>query len=602
MNKELFLALETGDLAYIQRLHRHNSNVLLDVTFQGDTPLHIAAREGHLPIVQWMLHVKPSLAGVKNKDDNTPLHEAAKCVNPELVRNLLHYKRISAYHYNKFGDTALIIASKYGHIETVELLCEAKEYDDTSETERSLGTAAYREYPDIVRVIIGKPMKPRLVPLRYILVILLEWDTYTDVAKVILDNSIMRSLHRLFFNHIEITRATSYLHVAVLGGNLEIVEIMLNSPAWNNDLMTREDECGWCAIHVAAMKGSWDIIDVFMSRWPDCIEIRSSDHKSVLHFAVEYNQFEIVRNLILNKSPKNCAQLVSRDRDRFQNTTLHLAAKNGVDPQLVEYLVSFAGVYLKALNNEDMSALHIASTAAKDNPNCAIIQQILESAGATRLIFKPKSNTISDPSNESKQGGDKDIVNTHMVVASLIATVTFAAMFQIPGGIEDDRGSIHYGAAKMAFRKLFRFLIFSDTAAFTTSFTVVVVWLVRQLMGECCFGKTSVMSHISIVTLTVSILWTTAAFVSATIIVIMPSNYDNLRGAHMEAFSAYKSLWRREIILAIIPPIYVCTPLLKFVYVFFMGPSKYRPGEIFMYLDLSVVTAMIIYFTLHIIS
>ncbi|GLJ28044.1 hypothetical protein SUGI_0550710 [Cryptomeria japonica] len=325
MNRELFEALESGDVANIQRLHRQNSHVLLEVTFQGDTSLHIAAREGHLPIVEWILRVKPSLAGARNKDRNTPLHEAAKCGNRELVRILLLRKTNSAYYCNMFGETALIIACRYGHVETVRLLLETRSYNDLGEMRRSFRVAAHGRYPDVAKAILQNPIKPQLF--RRLRLVLREWDTYEDVAKNV--------LHKF----TELRRRTTIFHNlydAVHGGHPEIVEAVLNSPAWKDHLMTKEDIPGtWtCAIHEAAILGRWDIINEFMSRWPHCVEIRSSDHKSVLHFAVEYNQFEIVRNLLLIKSPRKVIDWVSRDHDCFYNTSLHLAAKNGVDPQV----------------------------------------------------------------------------------------------------------------------------------------------------------------------------------------------------------------------------------------------------------------------------
>ncbi|XP_059076923.1 uncharacterized protein LOC131876144 [Cryptomeria japonica] len=328
MNRELFLALESGDVANIQRLHGQNSRVLFDVTFQEDTPLHIAAREGHLTVVEWILRVKPSLAGARNKDSNMPLHEAAKCGNRELVRILLESKKSSAYYCNMFGETALIIASRYGHVETVRLLVETRSYNDLVEMRRSFRVAAYGRYPDVAKAILQNPIEPQRF--RRLLLLLIEWDTYQYVAKTILHNLIKAYKISNLSKHM-----VHNLYQAVHGGHLEIVEAVLNSPAWKDNLMTRPDINGMCAIHVAAMKGHWGIINEFRSRWPDSVEIRNSDHKTVLHFAVQYNQMEIVKNLLADKSPQKVAELVSRDHDDyFHDTALHLAAKNGVDPEV----------------------------------------------------------------------------------------------------------------------------------------------------------------------------------------------------------------------------------------------------------------------------
>ncbi|GLJ28267.1 hypothetical protein SUGI_0555530 [Cryptomeria japonica] len=387
MKRELFNALERDDFDTVKSLFAQDFRVLLDVTFQGDTPLHIAARQGHQDIAGWILKEKPSFAGARNNDNCRPLHEAAKCGNADLVKILLQQKKSCAFHYNKFGETPLVIACKYGHKETVELLLQANSNKNAIGWYRSIREAAYREY----------------------------------------------------------TGATSHLHAAVNGRNPEIVKAILDDSAWHSDLMTKKDKYGRCAVHVAAMKGLSDIIAEFMFRMPDCLEIRAWDQKSVLHIAVEYNQTEIVRIILANKGEERVKELVIRDHDVFHNTALHLAAKNGVDLQLLELLLPFPGVDVNALNDEGMSAVDIASATAQHDTNCAIIVGKLVHAGAIQSSVIPKPTTTCAPCYGSIRRKERDSVDLHMVVASLIATVTFAAIFQVPGGIEDNRGSIHGG-------------------------------------------------------------------------------------------------------------------------------------------------------------
>ncbi|GLJ27862.1 hypothetical protein SUGI_0546790 [Cryptomeria japonica] len=207
-----------------------------------------------------------------------------------------------------------------------------------------------------------------------------------------------------------------------------------------------------------------------------------------------------------------------------------------------------------------MSTLDIASAAAQDKPDCAKILQRLEAAGAIRSSLKPTSSTKSSlKSNDSKKEIDTDDINTHMLVASLIATVTFAAMFQIPGGTEDDKESIHYGAAKLAFGKVFRLFLFSDTVAFLASLTVVVGWLLRRhLPGS---RLRSFVSSCSEESLLVSIFWTVVAFASTTITVIIPHNLDSLKIKDKEAFSKYQQLLGYEISLLPSTPYLVAASL-----------------------------------------
>ncbi|GLJ28037.1 hypothetical protein SUGI_0550600 [Cryptomeria japonica] len=257
--------------------------------------------------------------------------------------------------------------------------------------------------------------------------------------------------------------------------------------------------------------------------------------------------------------------------------------------QLVRHLVSFQGadvnaLDINALNDEDMTALDIASAASPHKPNCATIKHILQNAGGIRWSFIPNSNTTSD----------KDIVNTHMVVASLIATVTFAAIFQIPGGIDDNINSEHYEAAKMAFRRLFRFFIFSDTAAFTSSLTVVVAWVVKQLLVDTYSGRQTALSRLSGITLIVSILWTIAAFVSAPVIATVPPHHEKLKSKDKKAFAKFQSLWQLELALGFLVPFGIGSMLVLSNIRFLSARLSFKVFLCYIYIELFLFMCIII--------
>ncbi|GLJ27409.1 hypothetical protein SUGI_0538120 [Cryptomeria japonica] len=90
--------------------------------------------------------------------------------------------------------------------------------------------------------------------------------------------------------------------------------------------------------------------------------------------------------------------------------------------ELLDLLLPFRGDNINVQNDEGMNALDIASAPPQDNPNCTYIVQTLAAAGAIRSSLITKSNKSDDCKN--KKGRDMDTVNTHMIVASLIATVT----------------------------------------------------------------------------------------------------------------------------------------------------------------------------------
>ncbi|GLJ27994.1 hypothetical protein SUGI_0549720 [Cryptomeria japonica] len=380
MKGDMFVACRDGDFCSIQRLYRENPGLLQELAFEGNSFLHIAAREGHSELVSWLL---TRLSGyrfikkIRNADKNTALHEGAKGGSEQVVSTLLACNKSAASKRNQFGETALIIASENGNGEAVRLLLEATPW------------------------------------------FMILWPK----------NDHQTCLH-----------VATPLHVAVHERHLDIVDqiMMTNLKSWwcrhwfDNNLMTKKDLFGRCPIHVAVLNGYLDIVERFISVMPDCIEIRSRDHKTPLHYAVEYNQKDVVEKLLYMLKPTKVAKLVSYDHDISGNTTLHLAAKNGVDPQLVEYLLSFPGVRVKALNSEAQSALDIANSVECDkNPNYSSIAMILRDNGASHSSIRqceafawPKQSKNKSDNNEDK------VMSVDTLVASLVATVTFAAIFQ----------------------------------------------------------------------------------------------------------------------------------------------------------------------------
>lgn len=86
----------------------HWSTICYDKT--GDTALHVAARLGYLPVIEYLLETyNPCAVDVKNKDDKTPLHEAAQFAQLDSVLKLCSYG--SDVNALRRGDwTALMLA------------------------------------------------------------------------------------------------------------------------------------------------------------------------------------------------------------------------------------------------------------------------------------------------------------------------------------------------------------------------------------------------------------------------------------------------------------------------------------------------------------
>ncbi|KAH9304513.1 hypothetical protein KI387_008917 [Taxus chinensis] len=552
---EVFTASRNGDLSALERVYGLNPcHVTNSVTFEGNTVLHIAAREGHLDIVRWILNLKGCNSKARNADENTPLHEAAKCGNEEVIRILLRHSKCPSSKRNQFGETALIIASQNGHVEAVRLLLEATPWFiilwPRNDHQTCLHVAAYEGHLEVVKLILG-------------------WPSYWNILDQI---SFISDMH-----------GATPLHSAVHGGHIEIVrEITKKQMKFNcnklwywfdKSLLTKEDELGRCPIHIAALKGSEDIIEVFLELIPDCIEIRSKDLKTVLHFAVEYNRFEVVHKLLVHINPQEAGKLVSCDNDIYGNTTLHLAALNAVDPKLVEYLLSFPNIKLNTVNHKGLTAFDIVTAAqSTENSNFGTIARILEDGGATQSFIQQsnsKSFSQSEKNNNQNGGNENKIMDVDTLVASLIATITFAAMFQVPGGTDNE-------VAKLSLETLFQLFLFSDCLAFFASITVVMAWIFRErLQGKLTVDR-SPLAKLSLLSLEVAIMSTSLAFVSATILVTIPRNLDTHKtDKYAKDSKEYELIFGGEILTAsVVPLIAIMFLSLTWVYEYYFRSTN----------------------------
>ncbi|GLJ27998.1 hypothetical protein SUGI_0549770 [Cryptomeria japonica] len=371
MRSDVFVACRDGDRSSIQIFYWENPGLLQELAFEENTILHIAAMEGHSEIVSWVLTYLSGycfLTKSRNADKNTALHEGAKGGNAEVVRTLLAYKKSAASKRNQFGETALVIASDNGHVEAVRLLMEATPWFMTlwprNDHQTCLHVAAYEGYLDVVKLILGR-------------------FSYWDVVHLV---CLVHDVHG----------ATSF-HIAVHGRHPDIVnEIMkTNLKSWwcrhwfDNNLMIKKDELGRCPIHVAIMKGCLEIVERFIFVMPDCVEIRSGDLKTPLHFAVEYNKSDLVEKLLSPLSPTKVAKLVD------------------------------------AVNNEGQSALNIAGRLQSDkNPNFSRIERILSHS----FIWHSKALRQQDQHRSQNNNNEDTVMPMDTLVASLVASITFGTI------------------------------------------------------------------------------------------------------------------------------------------------------------------------------
>jgi cytohesin len=113
-------AAQRGDVANAAELLRGDSHLVSSKDDIGDTPLHLAARMGHMNMVELLLAHGASV-NVKDNAGITPLHLAALDGHADVVELLLA-KKAEIEAKDNDGNTPLDKATQKGDKDIVDLL------------------------------------------------------------------------------------------------------------------------------------------------------------------------------------------------------------------------------------------------------------------------------------------------------------------------------------------------------------------------------------------------------------------------------------------------------------------------------------------------
>ncbi|TVU45219.1 hypothetical protein EJB05_04695, partial [Eragrostis curvula] len=293
------------------------------------------------------------------------------------------------------------------------------------------------------------------------------------------------------------------LHQAVLGGHIQIVEILL---AQRPELIDLTDSDGNNALHyagqmdhtrvmetvelllnrqselaykrnlnnlsplqVAAHYGSTEAIKALLRHCPDVAEMVDSYGRNAFHTSITSVKANALRCLLRHVRPAELLNSV----DHGGNTPLHLAAKMGsvrsalmllkdrrVDPCVrdLDGQTARSLVEMK-LHTGEMEAYYLWKKLKDQESKRCRNQQL------------PPLATYSTNRRASNKCF-KSIIETYILVATLIATVTFAATFTMPGGYDQQKGIALHGNSTA-----FKIFVISNTTAMCSSMVVVFCFI-----------------------------------------------------------------------------------------------------------------------------
>lgn len=410
---------------------------------------------------------KKMVKQVTGKRDDTPLHTAARAGNIHTIINLLgdcyseeeFISLLSKQNYA--GETPLYVAAEYGYVDLVRLLID----------QCDIATASIKANNGFDALHIAAK----------------QGDL--EILKVLME------AHPELSMTVDISNTTA-LHTAAMQGNIEVMNYLLEI---ESSLASIARSNGKTALHSASRNGHLRVVKALLEKAPGISARNDKKGQTALHMAAKGQNHELVEELIkVDPSLINMA-------DAKGNTALHIATRKG-RVQIVKMLLARSETNTRAVNRSNETAFDTAQKMG--HPHIGIILQ--EHGVPSARVLKPPTTparelkqTVSDIKHEVHhqlehtrqtrrrvQGiakhlnkmhaeGLNNAINSTTVVAVLIATVAFAAIFTVPGQYADDPNNIpegfSLGEANVAPQPLFIVFFVFDSVALFISLAVVVV-------------------------------------------------------------------------------------------------------------------------------
>ncbi|XP_073144422.1 ankyrin repeat-containing protein At5g02620-like [Henckelia pumila] len=401
---------------------------------RDDTALHSAARSGNILAIQEIIDDSgeggelADLLAKENSAGETALYVAAEYGYFEVVREMIkHYDLMTAGIKAKNGFDALHIAAKQGDLEVVKVLMEvhpelAMTVDASNTT--ALHTAATQGHIEVVNYLL---------------------DAESSLATIAKSNG------------------KTALHSAARNGHLKVVKALLNNEP---QIVFRTDKKGQTALHMAVKGQNLEVVEELIRVDPLTINMVDTKGNTALHIATRKGRFQIVKMLLRHDVLDTT--VVNRSNETAFDTAEKMAHSD-ITVILQEHGVPRAREIKPHLSNPARELKQTVSDIKHE------VHNQLEHTRQTR----ERVQGIAKRLNKMHAEGLNNAINSSTVVAVLIATVAFAAIFTVPGQYVDDPQNIppgmSLGEARIAPKIPFLIFFVFDSVALFISLAVVVV-------------------------------------------------------------------------------------------------------------------------------
>ncbi|XP_030951578.1 ankyrin repeat-containing protein At5g02620-like isoform X2 [Quercus lobata] len=485
-NSILHVAAKSGNAQITKRVLAIDSqqSLLYMKNWKGDTALHIAARLGHIDMTKLLItcandrevEVQMELLRMENLEKNTALHEAIKNDHYDIMQLLIKEDPSLTFLTNNAGESPLFLAVDRGFYKIAIHILEA--VPECSNVGRKSMNVLHAAVIRTQRNFVGKLLEacPSAI---------VEADDFGWIP----------------------------LHYAAHFGNAKFVNLFLKK---NMSLVYIKEKAGMSALHISAKEGHVDVTRTLITECPDSCELLDKKDRTALHLAAESGNSKLVKVFLQTLATED----LINQQDKEGNTPFHLAAMEG-RYALLMMLAKDRRIDWMAMNKAGMSTVDIIqsdkrlksgkkdkfmSKLNRDNIRLSLERivdrhtmevQTLDTEGHGQLIQETERNEpaeqnkvkdtalIATKKRLKRQEAVRKMTDLNFVVATIIASVTYAAVIQVPGGNGDD------GKANLRKNKDFKIFVIFNAFAFVSS--------LLSMLFHFCIGYVSLSSSIGLI-------------------------------------------------------------------------------------------------------
>lgn len=240
------------------------------------------------------------------------------------------------------------------------------------------------------------------------------------------------------------------------------------------------------ALHLAAAKNNNDeVMEEILSHCPDCWEMVNRKGRNILHIAIDEEMAWVIEYII----KKEWLESLMNQKDFEGNTPLHLLASSEIKFASIEKkkddLIKHFKENCCAFNNQNETPLDVAWSSGvvyKDLlfwcSNMALGRRDI-AKGPDQAIRKEREKRRKERKEKARAKKAEALKKTSeslTLVATLIATITFAAAFATPGGYDGNQGP-KQGMAVLVRQASFKVFAIANTIAVMCSTSSVVYYV-----------------------------------------------------------------------------------------------------------------------------